>query len=756
MSISSKRLLSTLSAMSAVALTASSVVACRGFDLSQIISRERATNEYVLTYQYPVQSWNSSYTFKVYDHRVLANTNATPLGVDEYGRVYGDIFAPNDDVKSETVGKKIDEQTWNYKIRSSLHWYSYDGTKLGDITEKDFQSAAEFILKAKTTQSQLFNLWVSFIVGAKEMYTYFNSDASKGKYSWEDGLSAVRKGFSYTGSDGKKVEVKGVSEGFGLDTSKSGEITYHLTKPAPYFESLLCYAVFSPLFLKNGETVEQVGRVDDFKNGRYSGAYLPKNVTGDEMVLQKNENYWFSDMVSIKSIKYVNTSANTSTKDREFFESGSTSGFSLASDDNVGWSRYVGSNIDEPSFDYIYDVTTSDSLYTRTLFFNMYNSDIDAGGDESVRAAKASKLLQNKLARAFISTGLDRSVFVKFFSDKFDGGSSVSKMLRNVYTAPGVAQDNSGKDYSSYVEDSVKNLDSVKKSGVSLQLADGNDALKDNVKVYTGEDQASIISKLRTYMKDEHILGDGESTFEIRTIQNPDENHGANPLMNQMFDRFNAIPDNPIKIVSISGSTKEDFQEKENKGQFDFDIAGWGPDYADPGTYLNTTRINGDMNTFTGSAKIMNVLSSGSGQKYDSLFAKSSDVSKNYMDSYKVYDEAVGKTDVDASGSERYKQFADEEASYIYENFFIMPFYKRAAPKNYTVSYVLPYTSNYAWSYGIAGYKDWSKILSNKIVSKQEAETQKLRVEEYAKQISQSSTHKKDDENDRNYILFKK
>ncbi|AOG60456.1 oligopeptide ABC transporter substrate-binding protein [Spiroplasma helicoides] len=763
MAITSKRLLSALSAISAVGLTASSVVACGTFDLSKIINRVRSDEEYFTTYQYPVESWNSSYTFKAEDHKVLANTNATALGVDEYGRVYGDIFAPNPDLSKSQVGESSDGgKTWKYSVRKNISWYKSDGTKAGDIKASDFEKAAEYILRAKTTGSQLVSLWSSFIVGAREIYLYlsnYNSvQGSKGDGSWTDAKAAIKKGFSYktgTGSDEKVVEVKAVEAGFGLIIGDDNTVTYKLTKAAPYFESLLCYAVFSPLYVPEGE-VKDVDKRADFTKGYYSGAYLPKINDGNQIVLEKNENYWFKDMVSIKKITYVNASGGTSSKGRELFESGETSGFLVNNDDSQGWNRYVGSDIEKPVFDYVYDAPTSDALASFVLFFNMYHSDIDGGEDtKKERAVKASKLLQNQLARLLISTGIDRSVFVKYFSEKFDGGSTTSKMLRNVYTAPGVAADDTGKDFSSYVEDAVKELANVKANdgSSSINLSDGQDPLLGKAKLYSGKEQSALMEELRTWMKAQGILSDSQSYFELHLLQNPDQNQSLNPKINQMFERFNQIQNNPIHLVAVDAASKEDYQAKTNKGEFDLDISGWSPDYADPGTFLNTLRVEGDMNTYTGSAKIMEVLNDKGNKNYSALHT---DVSDDFVKDYQEFDKNVAKTDSTTTDNkvERFKEFAQQEASYMYKDFFMMPFYIRSAPKNYSVSYVVPYSTNYAWSYGIAGFKDWSKQLSSHIVSTVEAEAQKQRVKDYVASFKNDSNMKKDDVNERNHILF--
>ncbi|AOG60866.1 oligopeptide ABC transporter substrate-binding protein [Spiroplasma helicoides] len=758
MPLTSKRLLSTLSAMSAVSLTAASVVAC-AYNTNRLATIERSTDELVRTYQYPVQSWNTAWTFYSTDFDVLANTNATSLGVDEYGRVYGDIFAPNSDLKASTVGTTQDQKKWTYKIRENLHWYKNDGSLAGDITSLDYENAAEFIMRSSQTGSNLVSLWSDFIVGATELNLYLTHNKT---VTFAEAKDKIKSDWQYTETiDGKEVlrKVAGVSEGFGLDTSKEGYITYNLKKPASYFESLLCYAVFAPMFVPKGEVVAEVDKREDISKGYYSGAYLPKINDGNQIVLERNQNYWFNDMVTINKIKYLNTSNATSSKDRELFEAGDTSGFMVNNDDAVGWNRYIGSDIDNPIFNYLYDVPTTESLSSYVLYFNTYNSDIDSGKtqNDKDRAVKASKLLQNKLARAFMSTSIDRSVFAKFYSEKFDGNSTVSKMIRNVYTAPGVAVDDSGKDYSKYVEQAVNSLENVSSSGKKLSLDDGNDALLGNSELFLGknQNQENLIKEIKQYMLDENLISQQDSKLDLRVLVNPEESKTVVPKIINMFDRFNEITDNPIHISIVAASTKEDYQTLRSEGRFDLMTGGWAPDYADPAAFLNSYRIDGDLSTYTGSEKIIPALQSQKSQ----LYANANNTSKSYVESYKSFDEGIAKVDSTITAAnqkvKRFEEFAKLESSYLYENFFVMPFYIKNAPKNYNISYVIPYTSNYAWSYGIAAYKDWSKVLNKTIISKEMAEEQRKRVEAYKISLSSENNFKKDDQNDRNHILFK-
>ncbi|AOG60460.1 oligopeptide ABC transporter substrate-binding protein [Spiroplasma helicoides] len=741
MFLTSKRLLASLSAISGLSLVSASVISC-GFSLDKILNKEMPIDTYITTYKATPTSWNTAYTFEPINQNILANTSATSLGVDEYGRVYGDIYESNLNLSSDRVA--INEDTKNdtvftYKIRDNAKWYKWDGGGETPITVDDFDTAAEFIMRSATTQSQVTTLWLNFIKGAKEINDYLKEHTDA---SWYEAKTHAGNG------------------GFGLTFDKNKKtVTYTLNKSAPYFESLLCYAAFSPIHVDGDrKTMSNTG---DFKVPYYSGAYLPKEVISqNSMVLEKNENYWFKDLVTIKKIKYLYTSTKATTStDRELFEAGNLSGFLVNNGDNQGWDRYIGSDIYHPTFSHVYDTPVIDSVSTSSLFFNTYNTLIDTGSEEEKQTAiKASKLLQNLNTRLWISTKLDRSVLIKYYSEKFDGGSDVSKMLRNVFTAPGVGIDSDGTDYYKYVEKQLQKTISSNSGNAEtkIDLSDGVDAYKDKAQMYTGKTDEEILKQLKEYMLKEKIITNESDKFTLRVLLNPADNLTLNPKAINMYDRFNQIEGNPIQIKPVENVFEADqYVDLSNKGSFDLYNGNWWPDYADPGTFLNTLLVNGDNSYTTGTLRTFDY--DASQKKYSVKNIIKSSASDEYAKNYQSYNDSIISIDQNESNiKKRYEKFAEQEANYLYKNFFLMPFYIRSAPKNYSVSYVVPYTTNYAFTYGSSALKDWSKILNNKVVSLEESEKQKQRGLDYKQEIlNDKDKRKKDDINERNHILFK-
>ncbi|AOG60457.1 oligopeptide ABC transporter substrate-binding protein [Spiroplasma helicoides] len=763
MAITSKKLLTTLAAVAGMTLTASSVVAC-GFSLQKIINREKSSDELIKTFGGTITSWNTAQTYMSNDHKVLANTNASLLGVDEYGRVYGDIFESNSDTNnpSKYVGKPNKEFTeWTYKIRDNINWYKWDGSEEAKITTDDFITAVDYIMRSSTNTSQVTGFWNSFIRGAKELNLYLTKNPKK---TIKEAFAAIENDWDYPGTDGKPITVQGVKDGFGMTVDKDTRtVKYSLIKSAEYFETLLCHLSYAPIHLDNGKKAKDISADISYKDVYYSGAYLPKSFDSTEIDLVKNENYWFKDMVTIKSIKYLQ--ANGATKARELFEAGDSSGFQINSADNFGWERYIGDDVYNPTFDHLYDTPVRNSLASSFFFFNPYNGNIDPdnpmGTEKSRRSVKASKLLQNKLVKGFIATSIQRSALVKYYSEKFDGDSNVSKMLRNIYTPANFAYDENNKDYIDYIKEAFVNVNPDKKEELSkIDLSDGVDVLGNNSELFFNKTTEQIIKEITDFMLDEGIISSRDEKFEIDTIQSPSNDAALNAARNNMFERFNEIPGNPIKLGAEKVNSGTEAYAKSWKGDIDFGWTDWTPDYQDPGCYLYSLTVDGDMKTITGTSRAFDEKVNDDGTKTYSIknAAKTkSSVSEDFADAYTTFNNEIIKADVaKLPNSQRFKEFAKQEVDYMYKNFIIFPFFIDSSPVNYSVSQEIPYTNNYAFAYGTASYKDFTKMLKNKIVSRDEANAQKQRVQDYANSLTFENNYKKDDQNDRNYILYKK
>ena len=130
--------------------------------------------------------------------------------------------------------------------------------------------------------------------------------------------------------------------------------------------------------------------------------------------------------------------------------------------------------------------------------------------------------------------------------------------------------------------------------------------------------------------------------------------------------------------------------------------SGWGPDYADPNTFLHTFAIGGDM-----------VYSLGFNQTNADEIALEKQVLGAYNE---LYEKAAKITDA-TKLAERYKAFAEAEYKLIYEDAIIIPWYTKTGYYA-TVSKTVPYQAGKA-TYGLTSDKLKNVIVSDSVITKE-------------------------------------
>lgn len=160
--------------------------------------------------------------------------------------------------------KSNDDLTvWTFQLRDGLKWS--DGSAL---TAKDYVYSALRVLTPETT-AQYVNMISDYVVNAQEYYD--------GKVSAEE------------------VGIKAVN-----DTT----LEFTLKAPCPYFVDLVSMWVYFPVqeatIAANGD--KWVTKADSYVgNGPFK---ITEMKTGESMTLEKNENYWGADDVTLEKLTY--------------------------------------------------------------------------------------------------------------------------------------------------------------------------------------------------------------------------------------------------------------------------------------------------------------------------------------------------------------------------------------------------------------------------------------------------------------------
>ena len=156
------------------------------------------------------------------------------------------------------------------------------------------------------------------------------------------------------------------------------------------------------------------------------------------------------------------------------------------------------------------------------------------------------------------------------------------------YTNRELVADAAGKDYASYVEDVYNEKQGT--TGVSL------------AGIIEGADPVFDVAKAKAYLEaaKEELISSGtltEADFPIKVDLIADMSVETQAFEQAMYAKLEEAGAGIIKLQqNVPESSDQNTDWGSISCNYDFSMwSGWGPDYADPQTYLNTMAIDGDM-----------------------------------------------------------------------------------------------------------------------------------------------------------------
>ncbi len=239
-------------------------------------------NSFRSLYSGEVTTLNYLTTATTNDFSLSANIIDTLVEYDEYGQVQPSL------AKEWKVSD--DGLVWTFFLRDNATWVTYEGAYVANVTANDFVAAAKYILNDKNASGTA-DIFYSVVKGAED---YYNSTIAPA-----EGEAAPEV------VDFETVGVKAIDD---------YTLEYTLSAPCPYFESMLTYVCFMPVYepflLEKGD---QFGVANGPDNVLYCGAYLLSEFKPQEKrILTKNAANWDADKVYIETIEYIyNKEAST-------------------------------------------------------------------------------------------------------------------------------------------------------------------------------------------------------------------------------------------------------------------------------------------------------------------------------------------------------------------------------------------------------------------------------------------------------------
>lgn len=528
-------------------------------------------DSYALTYTADPVTWDALNTSLASDAESIINTYDGLMEYDNEGELQPAL--------AESYEVSDDGLTYTFHIRQGVSWVDSQGREVADVTADDFVAGMQHMMDC---QAGLEYLVQGVIVGADAYISGETSDFS------EVGVKAVD---DYT-------------------------LEYTLEQPTSYFMTMLGYGVFAPMSRSYYESqggkfgVEFDSSASDYTYGKdpnsiaYCGPYIVTSSTEkNSIVFELNESYWNAANVANKKITFVYDDGSDATKRYTDATSGTIDGCPLTTS-ALELAKKDG-NFDEYAYVSATNATSFSSFVNlnRNAFFNFNDSSKAVSTESEEEQARTNQAVQNVHFRRALAMAFDRGQYnaVTYGEDlKYNA-------LRNSYT-PGnfvslskdVTVSINGEDvtfpaetnYGEIVQAQI-DADGVKvtvfdKNSTNEQQSDGFDGWYnvDNAR----EEMAQAIDELKA------------EGLEI-TAENPIQLDLPYPSADEIFtNRANVYKQSleegleglvQVNLVDCNDATTwyytGYYTSYGYENNYDlFDLSGWGPDYGDPQTYLDT------------------------------------------------------------------------------------------------------------------------------------------------------------------------
>jgi len=459
-----------------------------------------------------------------------------------------------------------DGLTYTFHIRDDAKWYTSEGAEYAPVTANDFVAGFHHMLDANGGLEWLVE---GIVKGAAE---YLAGGA------WED---------------------------VGYEATDDYTLVITLEAPTSYFMTMLTYSCFLPIcedwYLSHGGVYGQAeyaeasadtsaytfGKNTDVSSQVYCGPFLLQKLVADsEIVVVKNPAYYDADKINMDSITWIYDDGSNPV---QFYNDVVANVYPSITLQVANGTLEMAKN--DGNFDkYHFISDTTSTTYFGGLNVNRGTFELPSG------AMKSPKTEQEKIDT---QTALLNQNFRKAFLHAFDRGTynAVSRgedlkytNLRNMYTHPEFvqlaadAEDQDGNKftagtmYGQLVQFYLDQMDA------HIKTEDGIDGWYDPD--YAKECLAAA--------KEE--LGDTVTwpiQIDVEYLSSAATNTAQAQAVKQVIE--DCLGAENVQINLIEATTTDDFYASGYRaangeaGNFDFFYgSGWGPDYGDPNTYLNT------------------------------------------------------------------------------------------------------------------------------------------------------------------------
>ncbi len=523
-------------------------------------------NELNVYFDADPQSWDVLATSQAADSEILVQGYD---GLMEYDMENKLQFA-----LAESYEVSADGKTYTFKIRQGIKWVDYQGNPVADVKADDFVAGMQHMMD---TMGGLEYLVQYVIVGA------------------DDYIQKKDRDFT-------KVGVKAIDE---------YTLQYTLVDAAPYFMTMLGYGVFAPMSRSYYESkggkfgAEFDAAADSYLYGKgfdsiaYCGPYRITGFTSNNsIVCEENQSYWNKGGNNITKITYKYTDGSDQEKVYNDFFNNVVDGIGLT-DARVKMAKEKGT-FDKYSYVSETDATSYCGFFNinRSTYANFNDENVGVSAKTADDRQRSNIAMLNQNFRLALAMSIDRGAY----NAQSVGEDLKYNALINSYT-PGTFQ-NLAED----VTIDINGVATTFKAGTMYGAVMQAQLDADKIPLTVFKDGSSsgfdgwynpeaCIEFLGKAMAELRLLGVEISTKNPIVIDLPyrsdsEVNTNMKQSMKKSIEESSA---GLIKVNLVEYTNRDSYLYATywyNSGQeanFDLnDGSGWGPDYGDPQTYLDT------------------------------------------------------------------------------------------------------------------------------------------------------------------------
>lgn len=513
-------------------------------------------------------TWDGLATSRAADTDAIINTYD---GLMEY-----DVEGTLQPALAESYEVSDDGLTYTFHLRKDVKWTDSQGREVDTVKADDF------------------------VAGMQHM-----CDAQGGlEYLVQGVIKNVSQYISGEVTDFDEVGVKAVDD---------YTVEYTLEEPCSYFMTVLGYTIFMPMSRSYYQSqggkfgAEYDSSAADYQYGKdsnsiaYCGPYLVTNATAKNTIVFKlSDSYWNKDNVNIKTLTWLFNDQSDVTKMYTDAKAGTvdyvnlnTSTMETAKSEGLYDQYAVVSDTDATSFMGFYNINR-----TATANANDGTTAKSTKSDEEIQ--RTNKALQNVHFRRAISFAADRGAYnaqqvgedLKYTSlrNTFTPGNFVSLSKDTTIQINGTDTTFPAGTY--YGEIVQKQIDA---DGVKIKVWDAENKTSDGFDGWYNPENA--VEELNTAI--EELAEDGITIDESNPIQIEYPYPSAVEVYTNKANSYKKSVEaalggkvviNLVDAVDLDGWYYAGYYVNYGYEQnYDvYDVSGWGPDFGDPCSYLDT------------------------------------------------------------------------------------------------------------------------------------------------------------------------